>query len=53
VVQNRMLRKTFGTGRDEVREGCRNLHIEELHDLYFPPYILTVCGKKVLTHVIF
>jgi hypothetical protein len=46
VVQDRMLRKTFGTGREEVTESCRNLHVEELHDVYFPPYILTEYGKK-------
>jgi hypothetical protein len=27
-------------------ESCRNLHIEKLHDLYIPPYILTECRKK-------
>jgi len=36
----------IGTGREEARESCRNLHIEKLHELYFPPYILTECGKK-------
>jgi hypothetical protein len=34
VFENRMLRKMFGPKRDEVTEGWRKQHNEELHDLY-------------------
>jgi hypothetical protein len=30
----RVLRIIFGPKRDEVKEGCRKLHNEELHNLY-------------------
>jgi hypothetical protein len=29
------MRRTFGPERDEVMEGWRKFHNEELHDLYF------------------
>jgi hypothetical protein len=34
VFENRVLRRTFGPKRDEVAEGWRKLHNEELHNLY-------------------
>jgi hypothetical protein len=34
VFENRVLRRIFGLKRDEVTEGWRKLHNEELHDLY-------------------
>jgi len=33
VFQNRALRNIFGPKRDEVNEGRRRLHKDELHDL--------------------
>jgi hypothetical protein len=35
VFENRMLRRIFGPRRDVVTGGWRNLHNEELHNLYF------------------
>jgi hypothetical protein len=35
VVKNNVLRKVFGPKRDEIIRGCRKLHNEELHNLYF------------------
>jgi hypothetical protein len=35
VFENRMLRGAFGTKRVEVKGGWRELHNEELHNLYF------------------
>jgi hypothetical protein len=32
VFENRMLRKIYGPKRDEVTEGWRKLHNEELHN---------------------
>jgi hypothetical protein len=34
VFENRMLRRIFEPKRDEVTEGWRKLHNEELHNLY-------------------
>jgi hypothetical protein len=32
VFENRVLRRIFGTKRDEVAGGCRKLYNEELHN---------------------
>jgi hypothetical protein len=42
VLKNSVLRKIFGTKRDEVRKEWRRLHNEELHDLYSSPNIIRV-----------
>jgi hypothetical protein len=34
VLENRVLSRIFGPTRDEVVEGWRKLHNEELHNLY-------------------
>jgi hypothetical protein len=34
LFKNRVLRKMFGLKRNEVIRGWRNLHNEELHNLY-------------------
>jgi hypothetical protein len=34
VFENRVLRRIFGTRRDEMIGGQRKLHNEELHNLY-------------------
>jgi hypothetical protein len=40
VFENRVLRRIFGRKRDEVTEGWRKLHNEELHNLYSSPRII-------------
>jgi hypothetical protein len=40
VFENRVLRRMFGLKKDEVVEGWRKLHNEELHDLYSSPDIV-------------
>jgi hypothetical protein len=40
VFENRVLRKIFGPGRDEVTGEWRRLHNEELSDLCSSPYII-------------
>jgi hypothetical protein len=40
VFENRALRRIFGLKRDEVTGGWRNLHNEELHNLYSSPSII-------------
>jgi hypothetical protein len=40
VFENMVLRRTFGSKRDEVTGKWRKLHNEELHDLYSSPSII-------------
>jgi hypothetical protein len=40
VFENKVLRRIFGLKKDEVTEGWRKLHGEELRDLYFLPGII-------------
>jgi hypothetical protein len=42
VFENRVLRRIFGPERDEVTEGWRKLHNEELHNLYASPNIIRI-----------
>jgi hypothetical protein len=37
VFANRVLRRTFGLKRNEVKGGWRNVHNEDLHNLYYSP----------------
>jgi hypothetical protein len=40
VFRNRVLRRVFGSKRDEVTGGWNKLHNEEPHDLYSSPSII-------------
>jgi hypothetical protein len=40
VFENRVLRRIFGPKRDEVTGGWKELHTEELHNLYCSPSII-------------
>ena len=42
VFENRVLRRIFGSKRDEVTWEWRKLHNEELNDLYSSPNIVRV-----------
>jgi hypothetical protein len=42
VFENRVLRRIFGSKRDEVTGERRKLHNEELNDLYSHPNIFRV-----------
>jgi hypothetical protein len=46
VFENRVLRRIFGPKRDEVMEGWRKLHNEELRDLYSSPSISRMIKSK-------
>jgi len=47
VSQNRVLRKIFGSKRDEVTGECRRPHNEELNDLYSSPNIIRVFQRRM------
>jgi hypothetical protein len=40
VFEDRVLRRIFGSKRDEVTGKWRKLHIEKLHNLYSSPDII-------------
>jgi hypothetical protein len=42
VVENRVLRRIFGSKRDEVTGEWRKLHNEELRDLYSSPSVTRI-----------
>jgi hypothetical protein len=46
VFENRVLRKIFGSKRDEVTEEWRKLHNEQLHDLYSSPSIIRIIKSR-------
>jgi hypothetical protein len=51
VIQNKMLRRLFGTRRDEVTGGWRKLHNEELHDLHTSPSIIRIMKSRKMRWV--
>jgi hypothetical protein len=46
VFENRVLRRIFGTKRDEVTGGWRELHNEKLHSLYFSSNIIRMIKSR-------
>jgi hypothetical protein len=46
MFENRMLRRIFGPKRDEVTEGWRKLHNEEVHNLCSSPNVIGVIESK-------
>jgi hypothetical protein len=47
VFENRVLRRIFGSKRDEVTGEWRKLHNEELHDLYSSPNTVRVIKSRM------
>jgi hypothetical protein len=45
VFENRVLKRMFGPKRDEVKGGWRELHNEELHDLYSLPSVIRLSSR--------
>jgi hypothetical protein len=43
-----VLRRIFGSRRDEVTGDWRNLHNEELHNLYSSPNIIIIIKSRKL-----
>jgi hypothetical protein len=48
VFENRVLRRIFGPKRDEVTREWRNLHREELNDLYCLPNITRGIKSRIM-----
>jgi hypothetical protein len=48
AFENRVLRRIFGSKRDEVTGGWRKLHNEELRDLYSSPSIIRIMKSRKL-----
>jgi hypothetical protein len=46
VFENRVLRGIFGPKRDEVIEGWRKLHNEELHNFYCSPSAIRMIKSR-------
>jgi hypothetical protein len=46
VFENRVLRRIFGSKRDEVTGGWRKPHNEELHNLYSSPSIIRMIKSR-------
>jgi hypothetical protein len=46
VFDNRVLRRIFGTKRDEETGNWRKLHIDELRKLYSPPSITRMTKSR-------
>jgi hypothetical protein len=46
VFEYRALRRIFGPKSEEVAEGWRRLHNEELHNLYASPNIITLFKSR-------
>jgi hypothetical protein len=46
VFENRVLRRLFGSKRDEITGEWIKLHHEELHDLYSSPNIVRVIKSR-------
>ena len=46
MFENRVLRRIFGSKRDEVTGEWRKLHIEELNDLYCSAHIVLVINGE-------
>jgi hypothetical protein len=48
VVENRVLRRIFGSKRDEMTGRWRKLHNEELRDLYSSPSVITMMKSSMM-----
>jgi len=48
IFENRVLRRTFGSEKDEVTAERRRLHNEKLHDLYCSPNISRVIKPRII-----
>jgi len=52
VFENRVLRRIFGSKREEVAGSCRRLHNEGLHNLDTSPSIIRVIKPRRMMWVV-
>jgi hypothetical protein len=48
IFENRVLRRIFGTKRDEVIGGSRKLHNEKLHNFYSSPSKIRMIKSRMM-----
>jgi hypothetical protein len=48
LFENRALRRTFGSKKDEFMGGLKKLHNEELHNLYSSPSIIRIIKSRMM-----
>jgi hypothetical protein len=48
MFENRVLRRIFGSKRDEMIGGWRKLHNKELHNLYLSPSIIRIIKSRTI-----
>ena len=51
MVENKLLRKTFGSKRDMITGEWRRLHKEQLYDMYSSPHIIQSQKNEMVWHV--
>jgi hypothetical protein len=51
VYENRMLRRIYGSKRDEVTGGWRKMHNEKLHNLHTSPNIIRLMKSRSVRSV--
>jgi hypothetical protein len=47
VFENRVLRRIFGSKKDEVKGDWRKVHYEEIQNLYFSPNIIRMIMSRM------
>jgi len=52
VVENTLLRKVFGSKRDEITGEWRGIHNEELYGIYSSPHIIQNQKNGMVWHVV-
>jgi hypothetical protein len=50
VFESRVLRRIFGSKRDEVTGGWRKLHSDKPHKLYSSPHIVRMIKSRLAEH---
>jgi hypothetical protein len=53
IFENRVLRRLFGTKKDELGVGWRKLHNEEPRDLYSSPSIIRMIKPRKMGWIIY
>jgi hypothetical protein len=49
MFESRELRRIFGPKKNEITGGWRNVHNEELHNLYFSPKVIRMVTSRKMS----